>query len=79
MILVRVSAWRKTSEELSWMVEWFVAIRGIGARIRKSGGKFAVFREMDLEMAERLGWVGDTSYYKTRRARADQVASGGWR
>lgn len=75
MISVRVSDWLEASKELRWLIIWFEC-RGIAARIRHLGGKFAVYREMDLEMAERLGWVGDTSYHEAKRSRTDQVASG---
>lgn len=80
MIAVRVSDWLEASKELRWLIIWFEC-RGIAARIRHSRGKFAVYREMDLEMAERLGWVGDISYQASqahKTARRNQVASGSW-
>jgi len=78
-VLVRVSDWRWESKDLYWMLGYFASRRIVAKMEQRTDGKFAVYREMESDMAERLGWLGDTSYHKSNTSRADQVASGNWR
>jgi len=57
MIWVRVSDWRWLAAELHWMLGYY-SMRGISARMDMDDmGRFAVYREMEHEMGERLGWL----------------------